>query len=381
MPRPPHLSPAVASIRGAVYSALGHKLAAYQGERYPFHVGDTYLPPPDGCRLEDLRQDDDPSLNRYTPPHGDARLLDSLVETHRSRTGDPVERAHLLVTGGATAGLANCVTALVSPGEEVLVLAPHWPLIDGIVRMVGATPVPVPFIGRFDTPEGAVDAVRPFLTHRTAALYFNTPNNPTGTVLPRPVVEAVVSWAAREGLWVLSDEVYERTVFDGEHVYARPLAPERTLSVHSFSKGFGMAGYRVGYVAGPREAMGELRKAHTHTVYSAGTAAQLAVARALAGPGEEWAARARSAYADVGRKAAARLGLGAPGGSTFLFVDVARSLRGRDLGAFLSDCADRGLFLAPGPSFGPYPTHVRLCFTAAPPDVTLRGVEVLAGLL
>ncbi|MDL1951877.1 aminotransferase class I/II-fold pyridoxal phosphate-dependent enzyme [Acidobacteria bacterium ACD] len=148
-----------------------------------------------------------------------------------------------------------------------------------------------------------------------------------------------------------------------------------------FSKAFGMAGYRCGYTAGPKAAMTEVRKLHTHNVYSANTVAQLAAARALSGPGDAWAAKARASYRETGRKAAGRLGVPPPEGSTFLFLDVAEALEGRDLGAFLSDCADQGLFLAPGQSFGPYPTHVRLCYTAAPPDVTLRGVEVLARLL
>lgn len=381
MPRPPNLSPTTAAIGGSVYSALGHKLAAFQGELYPFHVGDTYLSPPEGCRLEDFRQADDPTLNRYSVPHGDSRLLDAILERHRALTGEPVERSQLLVTGGATSGLADVVGALVSPGEEVLLLAPHWPLIAGIVRTFGAVPVSVPFVGRADGPEAAVELVREHLTPRTVALYLNTPNNPSGRVIPRAVVEALVAWATREGLWVLADEVYELAVFDGPHTYSRPLAPERVFSVHSFSKAFGMAGYRCGYTAGPKAAMTEVRKLHTHNVYSANTVAQLAAARALSGPGDAWAAKARASYRETGRKAAGRLGVPPPEGSTFLFLDVAEALEGRDLGAFLSDCADQGLFLAPGQSFGPYPTHVRLCYTAAPPDVTLRGVEVLARLL
>jgi N-succinyldiaminopimelate aminotransferase len=83
----------------------------------------------------------------------------------------------------------------------------------------------------------------------------------------------------------------------------------------------------------------------------------------------------------MGCRAARRLGLPEPEGSTFLFVDVGARLDGRGLLGFLEDCAARGLFVAPGPSFGPYPTHVRVCTTAAPPAVVARGVEVLAQLL
>ncbi|HSS51737.1 MAG TPA: hypothetical protein VLX28_22570 [Thermoanaerobaculia bacterium] len=92
-------------------------------------------------------------------------------------------------------------------------------------------------------------------------------------------------------------------------------------------------------------------------------------------------ARARELYQQAGEKAAARLGLEAPKGSSFLFFDVAAHLDETGLPGFLERCVDRGLFLSPGSSFGPYPTHVRLCFTAAPPDVTERGVEALAPLL
>jgi aspartate/methionine/tyrosine aminotransferase len=142
-----------------------------------------------------------------------------------------------------------------------------------------------------------------------------------------------------------------------------------------------MAGNRCGYVVGPQEAVRELRKIGMHSFYSTPTASQIAARRVLAGPGDAWVARAREQYKATGAKVAARLGLPAPLGSTFLFFDVAPHLDEKGLGGFLERCVDRGLFLAPGPSFGPYPTHVRLCFTAAPPDAIERGVEALAPLL
>ncbi len=119
-----------------------------------------------------------------------------------------------------------------------------------------------------------------------------------------------------------------------------------------------------------------------HSFYSTPTASQIAALRVLAGPGDAWVARAREQYKATGSRVAARLGLpsrrrGAPSSSSTwrTFLDD------RGLAGFLEDCVDRGLFLAPGPSFGPYPTHVRLCFTAAPPDVVDRGVEALAPLI
>jgi aspartate/methionine/tyrosine aminotransferase len=381
MPRFPNASPSVAKIPGSVYTALAHRLATYSGEVYPLHVGDTWMEPAAGCRMEDFHVAEHPGMHRYAPPQGLPGLLDALVERTRAATGLPLERDNVLVATGATGGLGAVAGAILAPGDEVLILAPYWPLISGIVRSFHGVPVPVPFFGRADSPETAVAAARERRTGKTVALYFNTPSNPAGKLIPRAWIEALVDWARSEDLWLIADEVYEDYVYTGEHTRALPLAPERTFAAYSFSKAYGMAGNRCGHVIGPREVMGELRKVGTHSFYSTPTAAQLAAQAVLAGPGEAWIANARESYRKAGESAAHRLGMAPPEGSTFLFLDVADRLDHRGLEGLLSDCVDRGLFVAPGPSFGPYPTHVRLCFTAAPPEVVERGVEILATLL
>jgi N-succinyldiaminopimelate aminotransferase len=216
---------------------------------------------------------------------------------------------------------------------------------------------------------------------RTVGLYVNTPNNPTGGIIPRPWLEAIVEWARARDLWIFADEVYEDYAYRGEHVHTRSLAPERTFSAHSFSKAYGMAGNRCGYVIGPAEVMGNVRKVSTHTFYSTPTASQIAATRALRGAADEWIAVARRKYRELGDAAAARLGVPPPESGTFLWLDVADRLDDRGLLGFLEDCAERGLFLAPGESFGPYPTHVRICFTCSRPEVVQGGVDLLARML
>jgi N-succinyldiaminopimelate aminotransferase len=368
-------------MRGSVFSALAHRLANYQGEVYPFHVGDTWMEPAAGCRMEDLTVAEYPGLHRYEQPQGRRSLVAALAARVERRTGVVTRPEEILVTAGATGGLGAVVGALLEPGEEVLVLAPYWPLIEGIVRSARGLPVPVPFYGEVDSSEDALAALRERLTGRTTALYLSTPNNPSGRIIPRSWLEAMLDWARSEDLWVLADEVYEDYAYRGKHAYARPLAPERTFSVHSFSKAYGMAGNRCGYVAGPAAAMTEVRKVSTHTFYSTPTASQVAAERVLGEAGERWVERAHGLYREIGERCAAMLGLEPPGGSTFLFVDVAAHLDGAGLEGFLGRCVDRGLFAAPGPSFGPYPTHLRVCYTATPPEVTERGMRVLAELL
>jgi N-succinyldiaminopimelate aminotransferase len=381
MPRFPSISSTLGSVGASLFSALARRIAAYPGETYPLHVGDTWVEPAEGCRMEDLRVSEHPGMHRYAPPRGLAPLLEAAARRSESRTGVPTTTEHVLVAAGATGGLCAVMGAILEPGEEVLVLAPYWPLITGVIRCARGVPVEVPFFGHAVSPESAVACLAPHLTSGTSAVYLSTPNNPTGGVIPPSWLEAIVTWARERGLWIVADEVYEDYVYRGEHAWARTFAPERTFSVHSLSKAFGMAGNRCGWVVGPADAMHGLCKVSTHAFYSTPTASQLAACNALEGPGDAWVARMKPRYREAGDRMAEVLGVPPPEGSTFLFLDVAARLDGRGLGGFLEDCADRGLFLAPGPSFGSYPTSVRVCFTAAEPAVIDRGARVLASLL
>jgi N-succinyldiaminopimelate aminotransferase len=328
--------------------------------------------------MEDLHQADHPGLNRYSPTQGIPALVDAIVEKARSRNQLPCERNSVLVAAGATGALCAAVGMLAAPAEEVLILAPFWPLIRGIVQAFRATPVEVPFHDRVDSAEGAVEAVRARLTPRTVALYVSTPSNPTGRVIPPAWLEALADFARREDLWLISDEVYEDYVYAGEHVSVGRLAPERSLTVFSFSKAYGMAGNRTGYLVGPAEAVAQAEKISTHTFYSAPTAGQIAGLRALR-DGASWIGRTRALYRAVGEETASALGLPTPHGSTFHFVDVSRRLDERGISGFLEDCLDDGVALAPGASCGEaYTEWVRLCYTAAPPDEVTAAVRKLA---
>ncbi len=320
-----------------------------------------------------------PGLHRYAPVEGLPGVIEALVERARRTSGLPVQRAEVLVTAGATGGIGAVVGGLVAPGEEVLLLAPYWPLVAGIVRSFGAVPVPVdttPLV----TPADFAGALTRAITPKTALLYVNTPNNPSGRVLDAAVLDALVGTVKDHDLWLLADEVYEDYAYRTAHVPARALLPERTLAAHSFSKAFGMAGNRTGWLVGPTGAMAAVRKVGVHSFYAAPTAGQLAGVRALGGAAA-WVAEARAEYQSTGSAAAGLLGLPPPEGGTFLFFDVAKHFDERGLDGFLARCADHGILLAPGTSFGPYPTWVRLCFTAVDPARALRGVDVLAGLL
>ncbi len=381
MPRPPAFDPTIDAMPGAVFSPVQRQLSEGAGRIVPLHVGDTWREPFDGARMQDLRVEEHPGMHRYSATNGHAPLIDAIVEKARARNGFACERDQVLVSAGATGGLGAVVGSLVAPGEEVLILAPYWPLIRGIVQTFRAVPVEVPFYDRVDSAEAAVEAVRARLTEKSVALYVSTPSNPTGRVLPEAWLAALAELAREADLWLLSDEVYEEVVYRGEHFSIGAAAPERTLSVFSFSKAYGMAGNRTGYVVGPAEAVAAARKVSTHTFYAAPTAGQLAGLAALR-DGAAWLAEAREEYRATGDATAEALGLPAPQGGTFLFVDVSSRLDERGIWGFLGDCLEDGVALAPGPSCGAdYDDHVRLCFTAAPPQEVAEAAKRLAARL
>jgi len=369
-------------MTASLFSKLAHRIASIEGERFALHVGDTYLSPAPGAQMEDLKTAEHPQMNRYAVPHGHPDLLEAIHHKHN------VDTDRLLVTAGATGALDAISGALLAPHDEVLILAPFWPLIRGIVTAARARAVEVPFYDRISDDPGAAAAqvealLTPYLSERSAALYVNTPNNPTGRILGPEVQQAIATFARKHDLWVWSDEVYEDYAWSQPHASIACHAPERTFAIYSFSKAYGMAGNRCGYIVGPQDPtfIGAVRKISTHSFYSAPTASQLAAAHVLQ-HGAPWLEAASDAYKRAGYAAAARLGLPAPEGGTFLFIDVATHLGPRGLQGFLEDCIDRGLVLAPGSSCGSdYGHYVRLCFTCEPPDTVARGVEVLAAIL
>lgn len=382
MPGFPDVTPIVQGMTSSVFSALAHRLRQYEGPMYPLHVGDTWMAPAVGCRMSDFTEDQVPGMHRYSNPHGRPDLLEAIVQTKSQHLNTTLSRDEVLVTAGATGGLGAVLGAIVSPGEKVMILAPFWPLIAGIVRSFRGEPIITPLPDEHADTEVLRTVLDAHFTQGVVAIYLNTPNNPTGRNLPESWLETVAEWAREKGLWILADEVYDLYVYQGTHHYMHAKAPERTFSSFSFSKAYGMAGNRCGFVVGPKSMMKYAQKISTHSFYSTPTAAQLAAHAALTTTaGHEWVNTARSAYAALGKWAAARLGTTAPEGGTFLFLDVADALDDRGLMPLLESCVDHGVLLAPGPSFGPYPTHVRLCFTSVEPEIMKQGVEIFAGLI
>jgi N-succinyldiaminopimelate aminotransferase len=385
MPRHPLLAASAQGLSDRVYSALAERARRMPGPVYRLHVGDTWLDPPAEARAEAQRSADVPRLHNYSPVQGEPALLEAIRGRMLSRYGAAVDPECLQVMPGATTGLAVILSALLEPGDELLLPSPFWPLIRGIAATRGCRAVEVPFFTRLSEPGFDPEAeLEGRVTPRTAALYLNSPHNPTGRVLPEEVVAAVARVARRHELWVICDEAYEDLSYGAPHrpAWLRPDLSGLAVASHTVSKGFALAGARVGWAHGPPEAMAAVRGLQTHLAFCAPRPMQLGTARALLSA-EAWQAEARRLYAEAGRAAARALGVPAPEGGTFLFLDAAPFFReGEALDGFLLRCLEAGVLLTPGPAAGrDFGSFVRLCFTAVPPAELAEALRRLAGVL
>ena len=353
------------------------------GDVIPLQIGDTHLLPPEPGRLDRQRYGaDDRELYRYGPAPGWGPLVTALTAKVRARNRIDVADGGLQVTAGATHALACAIGALLDPGDELILLTPHWPLIHGIAKSRSVVPVEVPFSQvLLDDPAADPAAIlREALTPRTRAIYVSSPNNPDGLVLDQRTLAAIAAVAEEAGLWILSDEVYEEYAYDRPHVSIATIgaAAERTVTVFSFSKSYGQAGLRIGYAVGPRPVMEAVRKMANHSVYNVPHALQRAALAALDGGGG-FLAEARRRYAGIRDQAIAALQLPvrSPQGATYLFVDLSPAMASGDRDALcvLERIAGAGVLLAPGAPFGlAYARWARLCFTAVPEARLLEGI-------
>ncbi len=377
MARFPDVSTAGAAVPASIFARLREHLARFPGDVIPLQIGDTHLPPP--ARLDELvwTELSPTDLYAYGSPNGWTPLVDALVAKAHARNRLTLTPANIQIAVGATHALSAAVQATCDPGDELILLTPHWPLIRGIALGYNVVPVEVPYETAW-SPAELADRIAAAITPRTAALYIATPNNPDGAMLSREQLASLADLAAARGLWILSDEVYEDYGYDAPHtsIAALPGATERTVTVFSFAKSYAQAGLRVGYALGPEPLIATMKKLVNHSVYNVPVAMQRAALAAITS-GRSFLADARERYRAARDRARARLRAPAasPAGGAYLWVDF-RAFTGDDCMPILERCAASGVLLAPGSAFGATcGGFARLCFTGVPADRLDEGID------
>lgn len=226
----------------------------------------------------------DAGMTKYTPVAGTVELRTEIQQKLLRDNGLDYELADIIVSSGAKQCLFNALSAILDPGDEVLLPSPCWVSYPEMVRMAGGVPVMV----KGDEANGFLvdaDALRPFVTERTKALILNSPNNPSGSVCSRALLEGIAALAVEKQFYVISDEIYEKLIYDGEaHVSIASLGDEiraQTIVVNGVSKSYAMTGWRIGYAAGPKAVIRAMTAFQSHSTSNPNSIAQHAAAVAL----------------------------------------------------------------------------------------------------
>ncbi|WP_299822327.1 pyridoxal phosphate-dependent aminotransferase [uncultured Pontibacter sp.] len=219
-------------------------------------------------------------FNQYAPMPGMPQLRDKIsIKTEKVYGYRPNPDTEVTVTSGATEALNAAITAVVKPGDEVIVLEPCYDSYVPVIRLCGGSPIFVPL----SLPDFSVDwdLVKKRISARTRLIIINTPHNPTGAVMSKADMNVLASITSGTDILVISDEVYEHMVFDGQQHYSalqHPGLRERSFVISSFGKTYHTTGWKIGYVIAPAPLTAELRKMHQFITFCTVTPLQLAIA-------------------------------------------------------------------------------------------------------
>jgi len=315
-------------------------------------------------------------------------LRNAVATRLAARTGFPTTLDNVLITAGGQAALFAAFRAALDEGDTALYINPYYATYPGTIRSVGGVPKAVTaeadngFLPTFEALDAAAAGAK--------ALLINSPNNPTGAVYGRDTLEAIAAVAIKHDLIVISDEVYDTQVWEGEHISIRSLEGmnERTFVVGSMSKSHAMTGSRVGWLVGPDEAMSHVLNLLTNTNYGVAGFTQRAALFAL-GLGEAFEDeigapfQRRRALAQKALEGQNAIRLSQPSGAMYLMLDIrATGLSGDDFADKL--LMERHIAVMPGESFGDAAAgHVRIAMTIpdAPFEAAIKEIAAFAANL
>lgn len=353
-----------------------------------FGAGEPDFPTPDHVLAAAHEAVDDPINHRYSANVGLIELREAVVETTRRFSGVAVTTDQVLITNGAKQSVYQSMAALAGPGDEVLIPSPYWVTYPEAVSLTGATPVAVPTTAD-DGYKVTPDLLSEHTTDATKILLFVSPSNPTGAVYRTDEIAEIRRWAGENGVWVVTDEIYQHLVYDDVE-FSTIIGPElddRWVVVNGVSKSHAMTGWRVGWMAGPSDVISAAARLQSHLSSNVNNVAQRAAIAALTGPWES-VEEMRLGFDQRRRTMMAMLdeipgvSYAEPKGAFYVFADMSDHLGVRfddtvALSGWILD--EAGVALVPGEAFAA-PGHVRISYALGDKDL-VRGMERLGALL
>ncbi|MCD6546454.1 MAG: pyridoxal phosphate-dependent aminotransferase, partial [Thermotogae bacterium] len=219
-------------------------------------------------------------FTKYTAAAGIMELREKIAEKLSKENFIPVEAKNIVVTNGAKNAIFNALSAIVNPGDEVIIIAPAWVSYIPQVKLLGA--IPIVLCTSFENgfiPE--ISKLREIVNTKTKAIIINSPNNPTGAVYPKEFFKNLVELAQEAKFYIISDEIYEKLIYEGEHFSPASLSMENVITVNGFSKAYSMTGWRIGYVAANDFIISNISKIQSHTASNVNSITQKAAVRAF----------------------------------------------------------------------------------------------------
>lgn len=335
---------------------------------YQFEGGEPFMPTPEPIKDAMKRALDD-NKTRYAPSSGIVELRSVIAEKLRTKNRIPAQAEDVIILNGGMQGLFGAFQSTVNPGDEVLLFSPYWTPIKDLIANCEARSV---LVSTFECRTiGLAETLKRHTTDRTKAIYYNTPQNPSGVVFTPDEAKIVANFAQERDLIVIADEAYEDLVYDGAHFSIASLAGmfERTITSFTFSKSYSMTGWRLGYAVAPEPWMTGLKKT---TLYSsngvstptqwAGLAAMQLDSTVIENNANEYRRRRDLLLAGLNE-----LGLHceSPAGAFYAFPDVTRiSSNSREAAEILLNTAN--VAAVPGIVFGPHGDgHLRFSFSTS----------------
>src|SRR5690554_4846528 len=387
------ISERLASIAESATMAISTRAAEMRAageDVISFGAGEPDFPTPEHVVAAAAEAVNDPKNHHYTAAAGLAELREAVAADAGRYSGVDVAPNQVVITNGGKQAVYAAMAALLDPGDEALLPTPYWVTYPEVVRMMGARGVDVPTTidqGFKVTP----DQLEEYRTDATKLLLFVSPSNPTGAVYDADEVIAIGRWAAEHGIWVLTDEIYQRLVYGDARFVSMPgSVPEledRWVIVNGVAKSYAMTGWRVGWLIGPPDVAQAAIRLQSHLTSNVANVSQRAALAALTGP-QEVVEEMRQAFDRRRRKMF----------EIFSSIDGVRCLEPKgafyvfpDLSAFLGDrfastldlaqwvLEEAGVAFVPGEAFGA-PGYARFSYALSDSDLE-RGMERLAKTL
>jgi aspartate aminotransferase len=319
----------------------------------------------------------DEGATHYAPFPGIPALRQAIADDVAKRKGFEADPSQVFVTVGGKGVMLYAILGLVDPGDEVIVPDPGYPIYESLTRFVGATAVPIPIRMEHEFRLD-VEELASLITPRTRLLIINSPANPTGGVLTRADLTRIAELAQEHDLWVMTDEIYGRILYDGEEhvsIASLPGMADRTIVLDGFSKTFAMTGWRLGYAVVPTSLIQTYSQLVINTISCAPTFAQVGAVQALEGPQDDVDAmlvefKARRDLIVAGLNRIPGVQCATPRGAFYVFPSIAGT------GLSGAEVADRllqeaGVCVLAGTAFGGVGTeHIRISYANSRENLT-----------